>query len=65
MNTPIKLKQVSLCVMMALGVSACADIARVQPQSTEQVSVPVMQSLIMPLNTDQVPDNFEIGRAHV
>jgi len=54
MQTPMKLKQISLSIIMALGVTACADMQQVRVVEDDTVTVPIMESVIIPLTAELV-----------
>lgn len=58
MHTPMKLKQISLSIVIALSVTGCADMELVQAVTEEEVMAPIMESVILPLTEAQIPDNI-------
>ena len=58
MQTSMKLKQISLSIMMALGMTACADMQQVRAIKGDAVTAPIMESVIIPLTAEQVDDNI-------
>lgn len=58
MQTAMKLKQLSLSIIMALGITACADMQQVRAVKEDAIVAPIMESVIIPLNSAQVDDNI-------
>ncbi len=61
MRTPLKLKQVSLAISIALGVSACSVLTPVVPMQSQQQPAPIMESQILSFNNETLPDSIEAG----
>lgn len=66
MNTPMKLKQLSISICIAVGLSACSGLTPVLPVSQDgvvngSVAVPLMQPVILSLDENSVPDYIHAG----